>query len=71
MIQNDHNELSDIERAGRMMQIALDAAIWADGRLSDPIALEKLVSDLLLLQEDAENIVLKIERLLPEVSPPA
>lgn len=66
----NNQDASDIDRASRMMQIALDAALWADGRLSGQASLEKLVSDLQLLQEDAEIIALKIERLLPEVTPP-
>ena len=57
--------MSNIETASRMMQTTLDVAFWADGKITDVTALEKLAKDLQVLEEDTEAILLQIENQLP------
>jgi len=57
--------MSNIETASRMMQTTLDVAFWADGKITDVTALEKLAKDLQVLEGDTEAILLQIENQLP------
>ena len=59
--------MNNIVKASRMMQIALDVALWADGKITDITALEKLAKDLQVLEADAETVLLEIEKQLPSL----
>ena len=59
--------MNNIVKASRMMQIALDVALWADGKITDITVLEKLAKDLQVLEVDAETVLLEIEKRLPSL----